>query len=105
MADQLQQVVSRPDQGAVVAHPSTLADIEHNRNSFPGRRGRDETGGGDALSCPGLIQPTARLRRAAAWAHLVAGAVDHGAVLAGGWNSRVAHSEGVRGVFCHLETD
>jgi hypothetical protein len=35
----------------------------------------------------------------------VAGAVDHGAVLAGGWNSRVAHSEGVRGVFCHLETD
>jgi hypothetical protein len=32
MGDQLQQVVSRPDQGAVVAHPSTLADIEHIRN-------------------------------------------------------------------------
>ena len=32
MGDQLQQVVSRPDQGAVVAHPSTLADIERKRN-------------------------------------------------------------------------
>ena len=32
MGDQLQQVVSRPDQGAVVAHPSTLADIERIRN-------------------------------------------------------------------------
>ena len=34
MGDQLQQVVSRPDQGAVVvvAHPSTLVDIERKRN-------------------------------------------------------------------------
>ena len=32
MGDQLQQVVSCPDQGAVVAHPSTLADIERIRN-------------------------------------------------------------------------
>ena len=32
MGDQLQQVVSRPDHGAVVAHPSTLADIEPIRN-------------------------------------------------------------------------
>jgi hypothetical protein len=35
MGDQLQQVVSCPDQGAVVAHPSTLADIEHIRNILP----------------------------------------------------------------------
>ena len=34
MGDQLQQVVSRPDQGAVVAHPSTLAGIEHIRNGL-----------------------------------------------------------------------
>jgi hypothetical protein len=34
MGDQLQQVVSRPDQGAVVAHPSTLTDIERIRNSL-----------------------------------------------------------------------
>jgi hypothetical protein len=33
MGDQLQQVVSRLDQGAVVAHPSTLADIERIRNN------------------------------------------------------------------------
>ena len=32
MGDQFQQVVSRPDQGAVVAHPSTLPDLEHIRN-------------------------------------------------------------------------
>jgi hypothetical protein len=32
MGDQLQQVVSRPDQGAVVAHPSTLADVERKGN-------------------------------------------------------------------------
>jgi hypothetical protein len=37
MGDQLQQVVSRPDQGAVVAHPSTLADIERKRNVFTER--------------------------------------------------------------------
>jgi hypothetical protein len=35
MGDQLQQIISRPDQGAVIAHPSTLADIEHNRNILP----------------------------------------------------------------------
>ena len=34
MGDQLQQVVSRPDQGAVVTHPSTLADIERIRNDI-----------------------------------------------------------------------
>ena len=34
MGDQLQQVVSRPDQGTVVAHPSTLADIERIRNGL-----------------------------------------------------------------------
>ena len=34
MGDQLQQVVSRPDQGAVVAHPSTLADIERQERPF-----------------------------------------------------------------------
>jgi hypothetical protein len=32
MGDQLQQVVSGPDQRAVIAHPSTLADIERNKN-------------------------------------------------------------------------
>jgi hypothetical protein len=37
MGDQLQQVVSRPDQGAVVMHPSTLADIEHIRNELSPR--------------------------------------------------------------------
>ena len=31
MGDQLQQVVSRPDHGAVIVHPSTLADIERKR--------------------------------------------------------------------------
>jgi hypothetical protein len=35
MGDQLQQVVSCPDRGAVVAHPSRLAYIEHNRNILP----------------------------------------------------------------------
>jgi hypothetical protein len=40
MGDQLQQIVSRPDQGAVVAHPSTLADIERIRNNFQGVRSR-----------------------------------------------------------------
>ena len=34
MGDQLQQVVSRPDQGTVVTHPSTLADIERIRNDI-----------------------------------------------------------------------
>jgi hypothetical protein len=32
MGDQLQQVVSHPDQGAIVARPSTLADAERKRN-------------------------------------------------------------------------
>jgi hypothetical protein len=34
MGDQLQQIVSRPDQGVVVAHPSTLAYIERIGNSL-----------------------------------------------------------------------
>jgi hypothetical protein len=41
-------IVSRPDQGAVVAHPSTLADIERIRNGLspmPSRIKRGSPGG------------------------------------------------------------
>src|SRR5512132_3267444 len=39
VGDQFHQVLSRPDQGAVVAHPSTLVDIEPKRNVLHRVRG------------------------------------------------------------------
>jgi hypothetical protein len=74
MGDQLQQIVSRPDQGAVVAHPSTLADIERIRNYRFQRFSRAfhtrQVGGigcsGDATTRFGSVQrryPAVRARR------------------------------------------